>query len=258
MGCDIHLCVEVKSSSPRSNGRWRSVPPDPAFKGYGEGWGIDRNYSLFAILANVRNYGGSGFNPIADPKGWPADASGPSNKLYERWDGDAHSASHLTLRELTEFDWEQTIPLSGFVDAIDYADMLYRNSNIPIAHYSSFGIIPEVHPDRMKEFLHTDQFLTHLRKNLARWQTALSDPNRADLRVHDTQMAEHFLKLLNHYEPKVDRTLNGVFTDQMLKVYVEWDQTYAISAGNFYSSFIPKLKELGEPDDVRIVFFFDN
>lgn len=261
MGCDIHLCVEIKSSSPRSKGRWRAASSDPAFKAYGEELNVDRNYHLFAILANVRNYGGStgsGFNPIADPRGWPTNASGPSNQLYKRWDGDAHSASYFTLRELTEFDWEQSITLSGFVDAFDYADMLYRDSDVPIFSYSSFGNNLEVHPDRMKEFLHTDQFLMHLRKNLARWQTSLSDPNRANVRNHDEKMVAHFLGLLNHYEPRVDRTLNGIFTDQMLKTHVQWDQTYAVLAGSFYSKLIPTLKELGGLDDIRIVFFFDN
>lgn len=261
MGCDIHLCVEVKSSNPKSKGRWRAVTPDLTFKSYEEDWDVGRNYHLFAILANVRNYGGSKgfeFNPIANPRGWPTNASGPSNQLYKRWDGDAHSASHFTLRELTEFDWEQTIALSGFVDAVDYADMQYRNSDVPIFSYSSFGNNPEVHPDRMKEFIRTDQFLMHLRKNLARWQVSLSDPKRAEMRVHDEQMVAHFLNLLNHCEPRVDRTLNGIFTDQMLKTHVQWDQTYAVSAGNFYSKLIPKLKELGKPDDVRILFFFDN
>ena len=42
----------------------------------------DRNYNLFAILANVRNgtafagcKTGEGFNPISNPKGVPSDAS---------------------------------------------------------------------------------------------------------------------------------------------------------------------------------------
>ena len=83
MGCDIHLYVERKVE-----GAWKSVH-DFAPDKYGEGvadvsyedrWYSDRNYDLFAILADVRNgHGfagvatGEGFTPIADPKGIPAD-----------------------------------------------------------------------------------------------------------------------------------------------------------------------------------------
>jgi hypothetical protein len=40
---------------------------------------------------------------------------------------------------------------------------------------------------------------------------------------------------------------------------IEWRETAATSAGEFYSKFIPWLNGLGkDPDGVRIVFFFDN
>ena len=44
---------------------------------------------------------------------------------------------------------------------------------------------------------------------------------------------------------------------------VEWQETYASAAGNFYSKVIPKLEEMCkkdklEEDQIRIVFWFDN
>lgn len=107
---------------------------------------IGRNYDLFAILANVRNGSGfagcdtgDGFRPIMMPRGVPRDASlltmedytvevNPSDGFHTReklqqwvddgiskWIGkskvsgpDWHSASYLTLRELLDYDWEQT------------------------------------------------------------------------------------------------------------------------------------------------------
>jgi len=39
---------------------------------------------------------------------------------------------------------------------------------------------------------------------------------------------------------------------------VEWEETYRETVGYFLDEVIPKLKNLGEPDDVRIVFWFDN
>jgi len=106
MGCDIHIIAEVKE-----NGVWKKntnkvfLNPyyemykgikvtDPArYKEIKKGNWIDlkkfmdepssgRNYNWFAVLADVRNgrgfagiKTGEGFDPIADPKGFPSDAS---------------------------------------------------------------------------------------------------------------------------------------------------------------------------------------
>jgi hypothetical protein len=66
----------------------------------------NRNYTLFAILANVRNYGASTY--IDDPRGIPPDACKETIKNYEYWGIDAHSASYFTLKEL--MDWQKTAP----------------------------------------------------------------------------------------------------------------------------------------------------
>ena len=41
-------------------------------------------------------------------------------------------------------------------------------------------------------------------------------------------------------------------------VNAHWAETYSESAGNFLTKTIPALEALGEPEDVRIVFWFDN
>ena len=38
----------------------------------------------------------------------------------------------------------------------------------------------------------------------------------------------------------------------------EWEIPVKVSVGNFYETTIPQLVQLGKPEDVRIVFFFDN
>lgn len=70
MGCDIHLTVEAFR-----DGSWRCVPNDCG------DWYDNRNYDVFAILADVRNGSGfagvstgEGFAPIAPRRGIPADA----------------------------------------------------------------------------------------------------------------------------------------------------------------------------------------
>lgn len=66
---------------------------------------IDRNYLLFAILANVRNQ--YNIQPISQPKGLPKDVSHEVKKQNDEENGDAHTRSWLTLKELLEYDWQQ-------------------------------------------------------------------------------------------------------------------------------------------------------
>ncbi len=39
---------------------------------------------------------------------------------------------------------------------------------------------------------------------------------------------------------------------------IEWEESYYASAGNFVTKVMPQLAERGNPEDVRIVFWFDN
>jgi hypothetical protein len=89
-----------------------------------------RNYSLFAILADVRN--GVGFagidtgdriEPISEPRGVPEDASPEYKKLVEQWDCDGHSHSYHTLAQLKAYDWDQPVVYRGIVPAVDYLIM---------------------------------------------------------------------------------------------------------------------------------------
>lgn len=80
-----------------------------------KGWAYEgRNYDLFAILADVRNgygfagsYTGEGFKPISDPKGLPEDISEEIKKRSDDYGSNGHSHSWFTVKELTEYDWEQ-------------------------------------------------------------------------------------------------------------------------------------------------------
>lgn len=56
-----------------------------------------RHYTLFGLLAGIRNYN---IKPIAPPRGFPKDASKSITEGYNSWGSDAHSASWLTLAEL--------------------------------------------------------------------------------------------------------------------------------------------------------------
>lgn len=107
MGADIHSFAEV-----RENGKWKKV--GKVFNGYNNSktdcpfdW---RSYSMFGFLADVRNYSKSPV--ICEPKGLPKDSEHLNadyhGEPYRDWimDGD-HSHTYLTLKELTEYDYNQ-------------------------------------------------------------------------------------------------------------------------------------------------------
>lgn len=100
MGCDIHSYAERKSAdkyeliTERLFDVGDFATPEPF------SW---RSYGTFAFLAGVRNY--SDVTPISELRGWPADASVGAQEDYERWSGDAHSPSWLSVEELSAFDY---------------------------------------------------------------------------------------------------------------------------------------------------------
>lgn len=152
MGCDIHCHVEV-----RTEDGWQHVwPPLVAetedveacpeeyvnfpgtivssyeeYQKVAAPWDhplrIRRNYNLFAIFADVRNgigfagtKTGEGFNIIAEPRGIPDDASIETAWDIQHWEGDAHSHSWLTLKDLLDFDWDQTTSHVGVVSPREF------------------------------------------------------------------------------------------------------------------------------------------
>lgn len=152
MGCDIHLFVEANIK-----GRWRRLfPPEWYWDEVDRSvnfpdwlaewrekrrryvWYGDRNYDAFAILADVRNaVGFAGVQtashrlvPLSEPRGWPpdvgievmarrADVVDEDDESGDVTDGD-HSHSWCTLQELLEYDWEQVVEHTGYVEATEY------------------------------------------------------------------------------------------------------------------------------------------
>ena len=90
MACDIHSFAEKKTDQG-----WRFTGLRP----FEWSW-----YGLFGFLADVRNY--SAVPPIAERRGFPENASDAVHEEYSNWGDDAHSASWLTVQELSEFDYD--------------------------------------------------------------------------------------------------------------------------------------------------------
>lgn len=245
MGCDIHLYVEV-----RKNNKWK---PADSWLTYGKEYGHfeddgdeskrpvvpyddeyynGRNYKLFAMLANVRN--GVGFagidtgnavNPISEPKGLPEDVSDVIEKCSEYWGSDGHSHSYLTVKELMEYDWTQTATYRGTVSAWEYVK------------WSSWGKERGLGPESYCGSI-TGASVRHVTEKQMK---AIID----DI-LEEKGKEKHQLK---------QEDLKG-FANTFCKI--EWKTPYYESAQEFLSQTIPRLWKLGKPEDVRIVFWFDN
>ena len=120
MGCDIHIHVEYKkqiyigrdkNNEPQYEEKWLCGdsfylnPHFGKFKNEEKYTRIDfcgdRNYSRFATLANVRNYGDTPY--IDNPRGLPEDVTYEVKKECDEWDIDGHSHSFFTLKELIDY-----------------------------------------------------------------------------------------------------------------------------------------------------------
>jgi hypothetical protein len=128
MGTDIHIAVETRGD----DGTWTLVDKEVKSE-----WGDyttnengipdSRDYRLFGVLAGVRGKA----PPITAPKGLPADMSAKLSSLADAtddpegvpwlWLGD-HSFSWLTLREILDYDWQQTTEHSGWVNGPQFEE----------------------------------------------------------------------------------------------------------------------------------------
>lgn len=234
MGCDIHLYVERKENAKWITcDRWVRDADDEnrIHVEYDNHFYTGRNYNLFAILADVRNgrgfagiKTGEGFNPISSPRGIPEDASTEYKESVAQWDGDGHSHSYFTVQELMKYDWTQVSCLQGWVD---------------ISNFEEFE----------------------------RWKKrSMEGPNEYCGDVlggkiqHITNDEMHAkvekVKALKLYGIEFEKALQKEGAD--CYTLVEWETPYYKAANQFLSEVMPRLWHLGNPEDVRIVFYFDN
>lgn len=222
MGCDIHVTIEVCKKRDPSGGVepddesiWEAVdyrkdlPQDASGKDYYEAlWNhplyFGRNYALFAILAGVRN--NFDVTPIAEPRGIPNNASIHAKAACWDWQGDAHSHSWLSLKDLLDHNWNTPIHHDGYVSLDEYR--VFRATGKPNGWSMDVGggsvrKVSNAEMDRLLEDL---------------------PPNPASYYTH-----------------------------------VTWQESHDSAVGEWLcKETIPALQKLGPPDEVRLVFFFDN
>lgn len=262
MGCDIHFYVErrnkkgvwvftkpvkppcntcegtgKKQFAPKATAEYNADVGAPCW--FCDGKGIDpypsyysgRNYDLFAMLADVRNgrgfagiKTGEGFNPIAEPKGLPDDASKQMKKAAEDYGEDGHSHSYLTLAELEKYDWDQVTQHQGYVTSYEYEEWVEKGK---VGGPSSWcggvsgGSVKIVTNFQMEELIREGKAGKKSEEKVGPFGIGAS-----------------------YYTP------------------IKWHEYYRESAGSFYTKTLPALRELAEkhggPENIRIVFFFDN
>lgn len=238
MASDIHLFVEVWNGAQwTAADQWQVEPyrGQTTYELSSAPFYKERNYCLFAILANVRNGytaggidTGEGFVPISMPKGLPDDASpevrGHAAQKSER----ASDHSWLTVSELIAYNWTQTTMQRGWVNGPTYLDWSRTDQTEAPSLRAAALLVPNIE------------------------------------RISETEMISRITLI-----KKEAKTLMGsswmekareMVEERMEHVYCQasWSIPYYKTVRLFWSDTMPRLVSLGKPDEVRIVFWFDN
>lgn len=213
MGCDIHLYVEKKTdgawlnvSPPDLWDSWGNleVNPDPAVSHYSrEKWFSDRNYELFAWLADVRNYHDQA--PLAGERGLPSDASEHVKRESDKYGVDGHSHSWFTVAELMAGLETLVTKHGGAVNVVDYAQWKASGGPFPRS-----------------------------------WCQSSTAPN-----ISEAEFAAG-------KRPDLQGRPPFGFT-----IECAWEVPGKVAFERF-AKLLTELTKLGDPRDVRLVFWFDN
>ena len=222
MGIDIYFYVER-----REGDRWVScdewVPGEDSLglelQDTVDPFYHDRDYEVFAILADVYNV--DGCNPVARPKGVPDDMCPEVRQRYQHAvEFDCFAATWLSLAEILAFDWDQTVTRQGY------------------AHGPAFY---EWVSGRRQQGLSPPDLLDEIRPG---GKIATEDEIRQTVDGLDRALEPHELEM-QHREALAD-----------VYCHVTWTATYRSRAENFFDHAVARMEKLGKPDDVRCVFWF--
>jgi hypothetical protein len=232
VGTDIHFYVQKRH--PERPEEWVTVEdaPDEALSefdrdfyakhGWKAIWYNGRNYSLFAILANVRN--GVGFAGIdtgdgyrtmtSEQRGLPDDFV-PSEYILENDPPDGgHSANWVSLKEVLDFPWKDLeTKCRGWVDEGEFKAWMESEQSGPRS-YSGGVSGPMVR--------HVDV-------------PTMTGIVRGTVPREEGERISYVCQL-------------------------EWGETYWESCRFFCETTVPALEKLadGDPESVRLVFWFDS
>lgn len=174
MGCDIHAFVEVRyfksGDKKREHGIWISrdkwmvnedyvLDPENTGNRYAIDYGDEiysrRSYLIFAILAGVRNY--YDIKPVSLPKGLPSDVSPEVKAQSDWWGEDGHSHSFLTLKEILDYDWTQTVELEDWCKNEEEAKKLYGENLISLKP-NNIGLLTAAYKTQLYKYKNNGDF----------------------------------------------------------------------------------------------------
>lgn len=233
MGTDIHIQAEKLD---RKTMVWETIPvprhlwsewhikyaDDPDDPDFGQEWVDFRNYSLFAMLADVRNgYGfagistGTGFKPISKPRGLPEDISQKVKRLY--YEDGGHSESWLSLREVMEYPVKDLRTKRRGCLKVEDLRAWRKTKSIQPPSWCGWTSGPNVH---------------HVTPEALEGHLLNPPPETAAIKGHQASYYAEY----------------------------EWEVSYFECAPDFFGRMLPALVEIAgdDIDDVRFVFFFDN
>jgi len=306
MGCDIHLFCETREPG----GKWVLTPVtteclscngtgkiksrkvggefDDCYMCEGtkqiQGY-QDRNYDLFAILANVRNgYGfagvptGEGFIPIADPRGLPEDISDElvrlanSDDIWKEfrdkygagWLGD-HSWSWITLEELLSNDWDRYTVHRGHVEIPTWIEWKDSGDKFPkqwsgACWGGNVRVISEVVAFKLKSCLAVEGGRCVLKDggltDEAKY-TLITTKTPTDAATPTKDGPAQLT--IEEFEIWLSGDQKWAGKNTHIVVESSWQTSYKDSVYSFYTHFMPALVALGKgPENTRIVFGFDS
>lgn len=253
----------------------------------------NRNYDVFSILANVRNgYGfagvvtSSGFNPITNGRGIPDDLSEEiranlkrqgydlvdggleyhrdreeEDDLYETmerepegcWSLGEHSFTWVTLQEIFDFDWSQTITKTGWVDPVEF--LFYREHGYPESYCGGVSGRGVEHITEMEMVKKIDDGEILFED--------VEDPLGSELGLPATR---------KRYTTGLQRAMGGLGLPEgstgaairdRTTIYcpIKWEETYAQCVGASFWQELEYLREQapdGDMSNVRLVMGFDS
>lgn len=230
MGCDIHMIMQK-----REGDAWIMAPQIEEYD-----W---RNYTTFAIMADVRNYEHRKLPPISRFRGLPPDmyevgwvinAEGlydPEGKFVQ-YLGD-HSFSYLTLQEVLDWPyWDEPLVASGVVEE---------------EHYKAWNGIGT--PPNVRCWITGPNLVT------------VSEDEWADVQhgwdVSDATLRQACSSLYGGFDEEKYAQLkknrkNLKYAIETSWVYRPRDVTVALW------EWIDRIKVHGDPKDIRMIFGFDN
>lgn len=230
MGCDIHFYVERRDGDKWITcDEWVPSEWDQSSLEVRKSFYKDRCYDLFGILADVRNGSGfagaktgEGFVPISAPRGLPNDLSPELQR--EADEGMDHTPSWLTLRELLDYDWTRTTTKRGLISACGLHEWERWDRK---RGYGPSSYCDAIYGQNV-EIISEDG----MRARIGEVKASLSEG--ADI------------------DEALSKAMPNVYCD------VSWKTPYYRAARGFWSETMPRLLQLGKPEDVRCVFWFDS